>query len=74
MHKTQNQVALPVEMVPLGTMAELMRDASRYRRLQVLGCAVMNTPQLAVGTVSRFSNLDKIIDEDIRLNPSRGEA
>lgn len=50
------------------------KDARRYRRLRVLGCAVMNTPQLNSGTVSRFTNLDSIVDADIDDLPSRGEA
>jgi hypothetical protein len=34
----------------------------------------MNTPQLHTATVLRFTNLDEFVDEDIRHNPSRGEA
>lgn len=49
-------------------------DAIRYRRLRVLGCAVMNTPNLPGGNVSRFTNLDEIVDNDLRAQPSRGEA
>jgi hypothetical protein len=49
-------------------------DARRYRRLRVLGCAVMDTPQLAQGMVSRFTNLDEIVDGDLRAHPNRGEA
>ena len=52
----------------------LERDARRYRRLQILGCAVMDTPELDAGNVSRFTNLDKIVDDDLKARPSRGEA
>lgn len=48
-------------------------DARRYRRLRVLGCAVMDTPQLTQGTVSRFTNLDEIVDADMQAHPERGE-
>lgn len=54
--------------------ADIIRDAKRYRRLQILGCAVMDTPQLFDGTVSRFTNLDQTVDADLRNCPSRGEA
>lgn len=49
-------------------------DALRYRRLRVLGCAVMDTPQLDAGTVVRFTGLDAIVDADLRFRRSRGEA
>jgi len=49
-------------------------DAKRYQRLRVLGCAVGGTPQLDAGLVSRFTNLDAIVDEDIAAHPDRGEA
>lgn len=54
--------------------ADIIRDAKRYRRLQVLGCAVMDTPHLENGTVVRFTGLDKIVDDDLCVVPSRGEA
>lgn len=50
------------------------RDARRYRRLRVLGCAVMDTPNLPKGLVDRFTNLDAIVDEDLEAHPTRGEA
>lgn len=54
-------------------MEGLLADAARYRRLQILGCAVMGTPQLDRGAVSRFTNLDEIVDADLKAHPSRGE-
>jgi hypothetical protein len=53
---------------------EVARDARRYWRLRVLGCALAGTPQLASGRVSRFTNLDAAIDADIGAHPDRGEA
>jgi hypothetical protein len=53
--------------------AELELDAARYQRLRVLGCAPMDTKQLASGTVMRFTNLDEFVDSDLRVVPSRGE-
>lgn len=48
-------------------------DAARYRRLRVLGCAV--TPdQLKNGFVTRFTNLDTAVDDDIARISSRGEV
>ena len=55
-------------------MNEILRDAMRYRRLRVLGAAVHNTKNLEQGTVSCFTNLDEIVDQDIKAVPSRGEA
>lgn len=52
---------------------DVVTDARRYRRLQVLGCAPSNSLQLAYGTVLRFTNLDTFVDNDLRINPSRGE-
>ncbi len=48
-------------------------DARRYQRLRILGCAVMDTPQLKEGTVVRFTGLDAILDADLKAVPSRGE-
>ena len=54
-------------------------DALRYRRLQILGAFIpelqRDIPGLSelVG-VKRFSNLDAILDADMRVHPSRGEA
>lgn len=48
-------------------------DAQRYRRLRVLGCAVYGTANLDAGTVSCFTNLDEVVDADIKAVPSRGE-
>jgi hypothetical protein len=50
------------------------KDAARYRRLQILGCAPCYTEHLKKGEVMRFSNLDKYVDDDIAAHPSRGEA
>lgn len=52
----------------------LRADAARYQRLRVLGAAVYGTEHLTRGLVSRFTNLDEIVDYDIALHPSRGEA
>lgn len=52
----------------------LRRDARRYRRLRVLGCAPYGTTHLGTSTVMRFSNLDEHVDADIDVHPSRGEA
>jgi hypothetical protein len=52
----------------------MVRDAMRYRRLQILGCAVVGTKELENGHVSRFTNLDAIIDADLKAHPHRGEA
>lgn len=61
-------------MLNEATLMGLVQDARRYRRLQILGCAVCGTPELEDGVVSRFSNLDKILDDDLKLHASRGEA
>ena len=53
---------------------EMEQDARRYRRLQILGVAVCGSKNLDQGTVSRFSNLDAVVDEDLAAYPSRGEA
>lgn len=50
------------------------RDAARYRRLRVLGAAVYGSLDLKQQTVARFTNLDDIVDTDIKAHPSRGEA
>jgi hypothetical protein len=52
----------------------LDRDARRYRRLQVLGCAPDTWPGLEEGLVLRFTNLDHFVDADLAATPSRGEA
>lgn len=67
---------VPAQTNDIEREAELLRnlaDAMRYRRLRILGCAVMDTPQLAGGFVSRFTNLDEIVDADLRAHPERGE-
>lgn len=53
---------------------EALRDARRYWRLQVLGCAPSNSEHLNHGLVLRFSNLDAHVDADIAAHPSRGES
>jgi hypothetical protein len=50
------------------------RDATRYRRLQVLGCAPSYSKHLKTQSVLRFSNLDEFIDADLIAQPYRGEA
>lgn len=57
---------------PAPVESEDTLDAKRYRRLQILGCS----PYAAAmpGTVLRFSNLDRFLDDDIRAHASRGEA
>lgn len=55
-------------------VAELERDAVRYRRLQIFGGAPFGSAHLDNGTVLRFTNLDEFVDSDLRLHPSRGEA
>lgn len=52
----------------------LLRDARRYRRLRVLGCAPSTSQQLHSGTVLCFTNLDYFVDLDLSAHPSRGEA
>lgn len=49
-------------------------DAARYRRLRVLGCAVFGTENLKKGFVSRFTNLDEVVDADMEAQKSRGEG
>lgn len=53
---------------------DVARDAARYWRLRLLGCAPMESKQLENGTVLRFSNLDEFVDHDIKIYSSRGEA
>lgn len=53
---------------------DIVRDAARYRRLQVLGCAPAYSTSLDSRTVLRFTNLDEFVDLDMKHNPSRGEA
>jgi len=55
-------------------MENLQRDAARYWRLRVLGCAPCGSTELATQCVMRFTNLDAFVDADIRINPSRGET
>lgn len=49
------------------------RDAARYRRLQILGCAPYGSEQLIASTVLRFQGLDAFVDADLLAHPSRGE-
>lgn len=65
---------LDIEPVQTSPVSETERDAARYRRLRVLGCAPAYTQHLARNDVMRFTNLDAFIDEDIAAHPSRGEA
>jgi hypothetical protein len=55
-------------------LAQVERDAKRYRRLQILGCAPYGSQRLAQGTVLRFTGLDAFVDDDLRRHASRGEA
>jgi hypothetical protein len=50
------------------------RDAARYRRLQILGCAPSGSTELKLGLLMRFTNLDAFVDADIKAHPSRGEC
>jgi hypothetical protein len=52
---------------------ESLRDALRYRRLQILGVAPYGSTELKLGLVMRFTNLDNFVDADIKAHPSRGE-
>lgn len=61
-------------MQVMNTTKQVERNARRYRRLQVLGCAVYGHKNLENGTVSRFANLDEIVDEDLSRVPYRGEV
>lgn len=58
----------------MGWDNDVVRDARRYRRLQILGCAPGGSHELEQGHVLRFTNLDKVIDDDLKIHPSRGEA
>ena len=54
-------------------------DTKRYRRLQILGAFIPELQRDIAGLseivgVKRFSNLDAILDKDIEIHPSRGEA
>lgn len=53
--------------------AETSIDATRYRRLRVLGCAPHGSKALAAGHVLRFTNLDEYVDGDMWRVSSRGE-
>lgn len=69
-------VAAPIEALsraPAGDREAVARDARRYQRLRVIGCAPCDTTQLEGGTVLRFQGLDDILDADLRAIPSRGE-
>lgn len=57
--------------VPTPPTWDEQRDAKRYRRLRILGCAPVDTVQLEDGTVIRCQALDAFIDADLRLAPSR---
>lgn len=50
----------------------LERDAARYRRLRVLGCAPHGSDQLDHGTVLRFQELDAAVDADYTEFGRRG--
>lgn len=54
--------------------ADTIRDAERYRRLRVLGCAPHGSSLLDNGQVMRFTSLDKFVDHDLTYYPSRGES
>lgn len=55
-------------------MSATIRDAIRYRRLRILGCAPGGTKQLDQGSVLCFQNLDDFVDADLVAHPHRGEA
>jgi hypothetical protein len=54
-------------------MNQIIKDAQRYRRLRSLGAAVHGTDQLDAGLVSRFTNLDALVDHDLATTATRGE-
>ena len=54
--------------------SDIIRDAKRYRRLQIIGAAPYGSEQLEQGTVLRFSGLDEFLDYDLEVFKSRGEA
>ena len=56
------------------TPAPIARDAARYARLRILGCAPAGTRQLEQGSVLRAQSLDAVVDADMKTHPSRGEA
>lgn len=71
----------PSSVAPTATAgADDERDARRYRRLRVLGCApgtwagLNRTKPHEQGTVLCFQNLDQFVDDDLRRVESRGEA
>lgn len=59
---------------PMQCREDVARDARRYRRLQILGCAPGTSKNLENGTVLCFTNLDSFVDDDLKWHPSRGEA
>jgi hypothetical protein len=46
---------------------DMVKDAQRYRRLRILGCAPAESQHLNNGFVLRFTNLDEAVDADIRF-------
>jgi len=58
----------------LEEIESLRLDAARYRRLRILGAAPLGSKHLNDKFVMCFTTLDKFIDDDIRIHPSRGEA
>ncbi len=49
-------------------------SACRYEHLRALGCAPSTSDHLAKGVVLTFDTLDRFVDQDLRWQPSRGEA
>jgi hypothetical protein len=49
-------------------------DATRYRRLRILGAAVYGSQELDKGHVLRFQSLDELLDRDLATFASRGET
>ena len=56
-------------------LAEVTANSRRYERLRILGVAIGGdlTKHLDTGTVACCTTLDRIVDADIALHPSRGE-
>jgi hypothetical protein len=55
-------------------LRELLRDAARYERLRILGCAPFDTDHLHQSVVMRFSNLDAYVDADLQRHQWRGDC
>ena len=54
-------------------VTELEKNAKRYERLRIVGCAPLGHEVLNQSLVIRFQSLDEWVDSDIKSVPSRGE-